>query len=299
MIERNTKIFITMWKITIALLICSSTSYASVCCRPENTGPRIAYLSSIYENPCIDFFRGFYAGANIGYRWGLNGLKIDGDAPAHLDRDKKTSLATLFRLGYGHVYEALFVGIEAGYEYRSLEQPSTYDTPVFNTFVNNQPAVPPTEGFPVTTIIRAQHSATLDFLPGFVVTPRTLVYARFGVEYSRYTWVRHFSIVELIAADPGDPQTLIAREFRHTDSETNHGFRLGLGVARAITSHVSVDLNYIHEVANNLIFQKTRIPVATTDSFFGLPTALPGFLSSKNTIRPDRNEVNIGVTFRF
>lgn len=278
-----------------------TNGHANLCCPPETGAPRIAFLSSIYENPCIDFFRGFYVGANVGYRWGFDRLKIEGETPPDLQRNMKSQLTTIFRAGYGHVYEILFLGIEAGYEYRSLEQSTTYTSPVFNVFEDVQPVFPPLEGVPVTTTIRAQHAATLDFLPGFVITPRTLLYARFGVEYSRFTWSRRFSVIEFLLNQPGIPprDELLAREFRDTDSETNHGARLGLGIARAVTQHVSVDINYIYSIANNLIFQKTRDPIETEGSLFGLPVALDDFVRAKNTIRPNRNEVNIGLTFRF
>jgi opacity protein-like surface antigen len=90
------------------------------------------------------------------------------------------------------------------------------------------------------------------------------------------------------------PPTIAGQEFIESRRKTGTGYRLGGGIGYAAGPHISFHANYLHVFGTRMSFIPNRdllpvFPVGTIASQ----------LFSDNVIEPQRDEVTIGVRFRF
>jgi len=145
------------------------------------------------------------------------GLKVGGVG----DKDN-IGLGANAHIGYGHVWNRLYLGGELGYQ---------YDTQVTKFTLNaTTPQIKNAE-------IDSHHNISLDFTPGLLINLNTLIKAYIGMGLSRYT--------------------LDLPQIGFSERKTTYSYRFGIGIAHAFNQHFSMNLNYIYSLANKFTFEDT------------------------------------------
>jgi opacity protein-like surface antigen len=291
-----------------------------------SVNPLINYVATAERTFCRGYFGGFYLGAAYGagivnYRLRIEGVPFPFTPFPFILRNYHTRrgyLVTIFNGGFNLVYNYFFLGGELGYNYRSrthlIDRGDGIDF-LASTAIFNGVGIVSAQSFPgrVQLDINSQHAVTADILPGFVVD-RFVAYLRLGIEQSRYTWSRRFCIpfitVNTLAPTPFTPNliTITNVDFAESISQPENGYRLGVGFGYAVGRHISFHLNYIHTFSNRLNFVPTVLPALSNVPLpsaaqpvlvTALTTVFIPQLAAENSIRPQRDEVNFGVKFRF
>lgn len=247
--------------------------------------PLPRYLPETGLQCCMDYFSGIFFGLDWGYRFGPNELKIEADFTHDLTDDEKIAITANFNLGYGYTFCSFYLGGELSYLYRLRDKPSRYFFDPGSLVTDEGVFV--FREVPVYTEIQSQQGVSFDLLPGFLLSQKSLVYARVGIEEDNYTWNRNFTIAQL------DENSVF---FNSHDRKSGQAYRLGLGYLQAITPHFGVDANFIYIFASDIQFKprETEPTPVITIGGLGFPANVDPFFNSKNTIRPERFELTIG-----
>lgn len=110
-------------------------------------------------------------------------------------------------------------------------------------FVANQAAQ-------TTTLTRHPYEPVLDFKPGYLVTPSTLIYGLLGFNYNQYRLKTDVNgsasgaLVSLISTF--DSRASATSGFSTSHSASVFGTRLGVGVDQLVTSNLSVGASYVY-----------------------------------------------------
>lgn len=280
-------------------------SYAPLAVQPMDN-----YLAA-YHPAVICPHWGFYIGTGFGF----GDIDYNLSIPGFTFNDSDTYMVERAVIGYIHPINQFVIGIELGYNYRSVTEPIRYDDPsviVFQNFIGGalQPqfTVTPCQ---VRLDIDAQSSLSLDLLPGVMVTPQLLFYARIGGEAGNFTWHRRLCVPATTLTQIPALQfnvNFTADDIEVTDSQTDYifSYRLGVGAAYAVGRHVSFNLNATHIAGGSATF--TPNATAFVNAFPVFITTLPfttanlsnlTTLLAENRIEPTRNEVTFGVNFTF
>jgi opacity protein-like surface antigen len=158
--------------------------------------------------------------------------------------------------------------------------------------------------------IRSQNRVALDLLPGFTFASRFTIFARLGVEFSSYSWVRRIDIPDATMSDlVGVPIefNVVGQEVTDKETDTIGGVRLGVGVSYVVSPNISLQLSWVHIATGTAEFVPNRdlildaAPVIDNDlqpDDVDIEASIDTLLA-KNTIKPTRNEVLLGVVFTF
>jgi opacity protein-like surface antigen len=244
----------------VALPVANLPSYESCCVQPLQ-----GFLAARSRNCAYSYFNGFFFGTGFGYGNVRNRLTTDQLIPTPISivafkDESKSYITTKFDIGYGHVFNWFYLGLELAYNYRSFTKP---------TFIDFEFLVPPILSARVD--INSQNAGTADLLPGVALGPQWLIFARLGAEVTSYDLDRRISIVGL-------------DEFQDTHSKSVTNFRAGVGVAYAVSPYVSFNINYIHVFGQSLTFR-------------AIPAAIVFPNDRDITIRPQRDEIVFGINF--
>lgn len=280
---------------SLIMLVVSYSAVASLCCSGNSDTievdtsrftqaipilPKPFYPIEPYP-PCIDYFSGVFLGLDWGYRWGKNDLEIAGVSPIELKDDSKVAITANFNVGYGYTYCSFYLGGELFYLYRMRDKPTRY---FFEPgFVSEPEDLIEFERISVSSEINSQQGACFDLLPGYLLTQRTLIFARLGIERDRFTWSRTFSVPQDVARDI---------LFDSHDDETTTAYRLGIGVVQAFNAHFGLTANFVYIFANDVHFTAREPQPSPLERAF--PSNVSAFFNARNTIRPDRYEITIG-----
>lgn len=112
------------------------------------------------------------------------------------------------------------------------------------------------------TQLTSKYSYGLDFVPGYKVTPTTLVYGKVGVVRTQFKQAQSLVV--------GAPANAVAG----SNTNTVTGGRLGLGVQTEVATNVAVRGEFVH-------------------------TSYNSFSSLGNRISPKNNQVNFGLVYSF
>lgn len=274
--------------------------------------PCVNYAASVERLRRVGCFEGFYVGTAFGIGGVTNNLEVNNVEPFQLRGDSKSYSVIRFDAGYAFTYCQFYLALEVGYNYRSAVRPARYtDTVSFTQtaliddvgIVLAQATTTPCD---IHIDLNSRHAGTVDLLPGFLFSRCFLGYLRLGVEKSQYTWTRRVCIpdVSFIIGDTTLTGTVFDQEFVDSDKKTTTGYRVGLGLAYAVTCHVSFNINFVYTIGEDLSFTPNVTNIAssvpTIPGFPGLTVTRDlSFLAARNTIRTDRYEGALGVTFTF
>lgn len=275
--------------------------------------PYMNYMatSSCCKNP-NNYFGGLYVGAGWGGGFVDSNIEIvnPGIPGVHtltgLDSDSRSYLVGILNAGFNLVINHFAFGIEAGYNYRSRTNPTSYFDEVDLLAVGT---LDPPRGIIVTPCkvrfdINSQHAATIDVLPGFVYS-RFIVYIRLGYEHAQYKFERRVC-VPTATLSAGDFDAIVDDEeyIFSPPARTEDGYRAGLGFGIAVCRNLSFHLNFIHTFSEKFTYTPDVsaiignapdiIPLPEDRSFIRVDQ-----LASKITIEPQRNEVNFIMRWTF
>lgn len=169
--------------------------------------------------------------------------------PNSSERDGDTGLMTGAYLGYGGDFNnGFYLGTELGVDY--------------------QPR--PSRGI-TDTVLSAPYLFHWDIIPGFVGPDHWLFFGRLGLERTDYHLDRYFMSGQPVLATP--------------DQATGSGWRLGLGVERAIASNISLQAGITHIQMSKVSFDQKIVS--------------GGAAAGLSTVQPSYNVANLGITYRF
>ncbi len=275
--------------------------------------PMINYVATVESNLCRGYFSGFYVGAAYGAGITNFDYRIAGRAPFMLDKDKRSYLVGIFDAGFNLVFDYFLLGVEGSYNYRSRSNPISFNTEATFSLSSAAFAGVPfvvARSYPcrLQVDIESQHAVAADLLPGFAYD-RFTAYLRLGVEETKYKWHRTITFPKVAVNTAVVPSIIgvINQDFIESQSKSENGYRAGLGFGYAVGPHVSFHLNFIHIFTQKIsvtprVLPTTLIapdltvspPLAATPSQVAITE-----LAAANTFEPQRNEVNVGVRFRF
>lgn len=270
--------------------------------------PPIAnYVATSQSNACRGYWSGLYLGAAYGLGVIDYNLEVGGVTPGTLNSNTRSYLTTILDAGFNIVVDYFFLGAEVGYNYRSRTNQISYlplqDT--LSTFTED--GIPFVVAYPceVRFDINSQHAGTADLLPGLAFS-RFVVYLRLGFEQTKYNIDGSFCFPSVLIDDVTEENLVSVDgvDFAQSFNKTANGYRLGIGFGYAFSVHLSLHLNYVHTFEN-----KISVAFDTTDVAANVPVIIVGedtasFVSlpqigATHVFEPQRNEVNLGVKFRF
>lgn len=280
---------------------------------PNGVQPFENYLART-ECACVAARTGFYFGAGFGYGAVNYNLNIPGIGTNNTSNSYVTERVDI---GFSLIRRCFFLGIELGYNYRSVTGPTFYEDPSTVTEIALLPPLPPVEVAAVQSTpctvrlnINSQNAGTFDLLPGFSLASRLSVYGRIGVEFASYTWRRRVCFPAVAIATEGLAiGTIVAdEEFGENQTDAIVSGRLGLGASYAAGPHLRFNVDFIHMTGstgkftpNNTRFERllaitpnVPIPIVPQPVIANTDT-----LTAENTIKPTRNEVFLGMTLTF
>ncbi len=226
-----------------------------------------------------------------------------------LDSDTRSYMVGIANAGFNLVLNHFAIGLEAGYNYRSRTNPTSY----FDTF-DSQSVVRVGDVFNARAIrvtpckVRfdnnSQHAGTLDLLPGFVYS-RFIAYLRLGVEHAQYKFERRVCVPTTTLVTNFDALIDDEEYIFSPPAKTEDGYRIGFGFGVAACQNLSFHLNFIHTFSEKISFTPDVSPIIANAPVIVAPA--PGDivitnlnqLASNIIIEPDRNEVNLSMRWTF
>ncbi len=187
-------------------------------------------------------FNGFYAGLGVGgaTTHHLNAIDTNAtaDGSSRLRIEKITNLSTdslvanLF-LGFGHVWNRFYFGGEASAELMNTNSRNVIrladDGTSIQHFIRQKDKVSMGEiGFNV------------DILPGILLTPQTLVYARVGIAPRRLKYTSEAS------TDVSSVGTAYNSSINRSRDRNVVGLRLGFGIMQKLTDRWAIRMDYVY-----------------------------------------------------
>jgi hypothetical protein len=266
-----------------------------------------------------DYFSGFYLGTGFGIGWINYHLQVSGVTPPFVEDKSRSYLLGVVNGGFGWAFNHFYIGAEVGYNYRSRTNPVSYEdtVAVLTTEADNFLGIPIATSRPgrIKVDINSQHATSIDFTPGFVYS-RFLGYLRLGADQTKYDLTRRFCFpivdFDLNLTDPLEATavgTVDNAEFVFSQTKSSGSdYRVGLGFAVALNYCLSFRFDFIHTFGQKVTF--TPDVPDSADLALILPTiegvsdplvtdVESGNLLTDITLKPQRNEIILGVRFKF
>ena len=252
--------------------------------------PTILFAGGI-ETPRHEF-SGFYVGANGGVaRYAdLEHVQVVPNSAASFSLTLRTNLrrynyvaAASVYIHYGYQRNFFYFGAETGFNYADKrlglfsdsygKNPATLSAPGQQLRYRSKVTLDPVEFY-------------ADLMPGFVITPDTLLYGRIGLALNHLKF-RYSINANNVGNGQHIPETFFAR------SQRVEGLRLGLGVRRYLSHHLYLSMDYIYT-------RYIGFTIPETLTLFVNPVAVGNGLRHSSVVDyVNSNTLLIGLLYNF
>ena len=209
-------------------------------------------------------FNGYYAGVSAGESLLVGtanqirslGLSLPGAGYSINDSRgaglKRNSLVGAIHGGYSYTWEELYLGGEAFIK-GSRNKASISDTTTFSQNIAGNPTTLGITSNTRTTLKNVEFG--IDFRPGYLVTPHSLLYARIGAAFNKLSLTSNLTFN---AQNPAFGQ--VSFPLPQGNSKTKTALRLGAGLEQQICEYWSLRADYTYTYYGR---------IAATDSVSG------------------------------
>jgi opacity protein-like surface antigen len=231
-------------------------------------------------------FDGFYVGADVGVNQGV--FNVNSSAELNIpgvteliprqQSYNSTTVAPIggLTLGYGKTFNRLYLGLRLNGDLSTLQKTSNSHLQE-NTF-----------GYTQTDQTKAKLSNDygLLFQPGFLLTPRTLIYGLVGPEGSNLSVSNTTSFIAPVGVGVGAVSS--------TKRSEVIGIRAGLGFQQYLAHHISIGAEY-----DFTSYEHERANATGSGVLTGLGFDVPYTLNSASRVSPFTNTLVANIEYHF